>query len=173
MEFSRLGIWIRAVAVGYAIATAVPDPSCICNLHHSSWQCQILNPLNKARDRTCFLMDMSQICFHCTTAGTPAIIFLDSSPATELCFLLLQGEIALAHVWCLQSFLSTLYSVVAPGSSQAHGTYMLSANMASTRPRVKAISQLSSGFSKAEPLSSNSLSHQNTATLAHIPAFSL
>ena len=28
------------------------DLSHICNLHHSSWQCRILNPLGKARDRT-------------------------------------------------------------------------------------------------------------------------
>ena len=28
------------------------DPSRVCNLHHSSWQRQILNPLSKARDQT-------------------------------------------------------------------------------------------------------------------------
>ena len=33
-------------------ATATPDPSHICDLHHSPRQCQILNPLSKARDRT-------------------------------------------------------------------------------------------------------------------------
>jgi len=45
------------------IATAVQDPSCVCDLHHSSQQHQILNPLNEARDRTCVLMDASQIGF--------------------------------------------------------------------------------------------------------------
>ena len=35
--------------------------SCICGLHHSSRQRQILNPLSEARDRTCILMDTSQI----------------------------------------------------------------------------------------------------------------
>ena len=35
------------------------DPSCICDLHHSSWQCQILNPLSEARDWTCILVDPS------------------------------------------------------------------------------------------------------------------
>ena len=30
----------------------------------------ILNPLRKARDRTCILMVPSQICFHCATMGT-------------------------------------------------------------------------------------------------------
>ena len=28
----------------------------------SSQQCQILNPLSRARDRTCVLMDTSQVC---------------------------------------------------------------------------------------------------------------
>ena len=36
----------------YTTATATPDPSHICNLHHSSWQRQILNALSKARDQT-------------------------------------------------------------------------------------------------------------------------
>ena len=38
----------------------MPDPSHICRLHPSSWQHGILNPLSKARDRTCVLMDASQ-----------------------------------------------------------------------------------------------------------------
>ena len=33
-----------------ATATAMPDLSHICNLHHSSQQCQILNLLREARD---------------------------------------------------------------------------------------------------------------------------
>ena len=41
---------IGAAAAGYATATALPDRSPTCDLHHSSRQCQILNPLNKARD---------------------------------------------------------------------------------------------------------------------------
>ena len=28
------------------------DPGCFCNLHHSSWQCQILNPLSRAWAQT-------------------------------------------------------------------------------------------------------------------------
>ena len=39
------------------------DPSCICDLHHSSWQCWILNPLSEVRNRACDLMDASQIHF--------------------------------------------------------------------------------------------------------------
>ena len=37
------------------------DPSCVCELQHSSWQCQILNPLRKARDQTHILMDTSRV----------------------------------------------------------------------------------------------------------------
>ena len=44
-----------------ARATATQDASCVCNLHHSSWQCRIVNPLSKARDRARNLMVPSQI----------------------------------------------------------------------------------------------------------------
>ena len=47
---------VRLVAT---TATAVQDLSPICDLHHSSRQRQILNPLSEARDRTCVLMDAS------------------------------------------------------------------------------------------------------------------
>ena len=42
----------------------------VCNLHHSSQQRQILNPLNKGRDQTRNLMVPSRIHFGCATAGT-------------------------------------------------------------------------------------------------------
>ena len=45
----------------YATATATRDPSHVCDLHHSSRQRWILNPLREARDRTCSLMIPSQI----------------------------------------------------------------------------------------------------------------
>ena len=37
-------------AAAYAYATATPDPSRICDPHHSSQQHQILNPLSEASD---------------------------------------------------------------------------------------------------------------------------
>ena len=49
----------------------MPNPSRVCNLHHSSRQCRILNPLSKVRDRTRNLMVPSRIHFHCATTGTP------------------------------------------------------------------------------------------------------
>ena len=61
----------------------MPDRSPIFNLHHSSQQHQILNPLSEARDQTCILMDANQIRFHWATTGTPRATFLDflSSPS--------------------------------------------------------------------------------------------
>ena len=53
----------------------MPDPSCVCELHHSSWQCRILNPLSKDRDWPCTLMDTSQVHFCCATMGTPISLF--------------------------------------------------------------------------------------------------
>ena len=41
----------------YATDTAMPDLSCILNLHHSSQQHRILNLLSEARDPTRVLMD--------------------------------------------------------------------------------------------------------------------
>ena len=38
MEVSRLGVESELQLLAYATATAMPDPSHICNLHHSSWQ---------------------------------------------------------------------------------------------------------------------------------------
>ena len=59
MEISRLGFESELQLPAYTTATATSDPSCICDLHHSSWQCQIINPLSEARDQTGILMDPS------------------------------------------------------------------------------------------------------------------
>ena len=50
MEVPRLGVELELQLLAYATARAKEDLSHICDLHHSSWQCQILNPLSKARD---------------------------------------------------------------------------------------------------------------------------
>ena len=49
MEVPRLGVKSELHLPAYNTATAMPDPTCICDLHHSSQQYQILNPLSKAR----------------------------------------------------------------------------------------------------------------------------
>ena len=61
MELPRLGIEWELQLLAYATAIAMQDPSPICDLHHSSWQCQILNPLSEARDQTYILTDPSLV----------------------------------------------------------------------------------------------------------------
>ena len=50
MEVPRLGIESELQLRAYTTATETPDPSRACDLHHSSWQRQILNPMSEARD---------------------------------------------------------------------------------------------------------------------------
>ena len=52
MEFPRLKVQSELWQLTYVTATETQDPSCFCDLHHSSRQCWVLNPLSKARDRT-------------------------------------------------------------------------------------------------------------------------
>ena len=59
----HMGVWRWGVKselqlLAYTTATATRDPSRICDLHLSSPQCRILNPMSKARDRICVLMDV-------------------------------------------------------------------------------------------------------------------
>ena len=54
----------------YTTATAMWDLSHICDLHHSSRQCQAPDPLSKARDQTPILKDTCWLRFHCATMGT-------------------------------------------------------------------------------------------------------
>ena len=54
MEVPRLEVGSELQLQAYTTATAMQGPS--CDLCHNSWQCQVLNPLNEARDRTCNLM---------------------------------------------------------------------------------------------------------------------
>ena len=65
MEIPRLGVKSELQLLAYATATAAATatwvPSCVCNLHHSSWQRCILNSLSEARDQTRILMDSSQV----------------------------------------------------------------------------------------------------------------
>uniref|UniRef100_A0A8D1AZ61 MAP kinase-activating death domain protein n=1 Tax=Sus scrofa TaxID=9823 RepID=A0A8D1AZ61_PIG len=72
----------------------IQDPSQVCNLCCPR-QHQILNPLSEARDRTCVLVDASQIRFCRATSGTPEHKFLSTllhkgcisyPPTCTLCF---------------------------------------------------------------------------------------
>ena len=71
MEVPRLGVELELQLPAHTTATATQDPSCVCDLHHSSRQHQIVSPLSEARDRTCNLMVPTLICFCCARTGTP------------------------------------------------------------------------------------------------------
>ena len=60
MEVPRLGAKSELLLPAYATATATWDLSRFCDLHHSSWQRWILNPLSESRDLTRILMDSNQ-----------------------------------------------------------------------------------------------------------------
>ena len=62
---------IELYLLAYATTTETQNPSYTCNLHHSSQQYRIFNPLSRARDWTHVLMDTSQIHFGWATVGTP------------------------------------------------------------------------------------------------------
>ena len=68
-SFSFLFFFLRAARgrsqargqIGTATATAMQDMSCLCDLHHSSGQRHMLNPLNKATEGTSILTDTSRV----------------------------------------------------------------------------------------------------------------
>ena len=77
MEVFKLVVESELQLMAYTTATATRDPSHICDdLYHSSRQCWILNPLSKARDRTCVLMDASQVHFHWAMTETLTYLYL-------------------------------------------------------------------------------------------------
>ena len=73
MEVPRLAVESELQLLACTTDTAKPDLSRVCDLHHSSQQCRIPDPLNEARDRTHILEDTSWIRFCCSTTGTPYI----------------------------------------------------------------------------------------------------
>ena len=52
VEVPRLGVEWELQLPAYATATTMQDPSHVCDLHPSSRQHQIPDPLSEARDRT-------------------------------------------------------------------------------------------------------------------------
>ena len=57
MEVPRLGVKLELQLPGCTTATATLDLNLTCDLHHTSWQLRILNPLSEPRTQTCILMD--------------------------------------------------------------------------------------------------------------------
>ena len=99
MEGFRPGVELELQLPAYGTTTAIPGLSQVCKPHHSSWQCQILNPLSEARVRTHILMDTSQVHNSCTTMGTLAVGFLIHAPQQDLLILIIFICLSLLCMW--------------------------------------------------------------------------
>ena len=70
MEVPRLGVSSELHLSAYATATARRDLSHVCDLHHSSWPCWVLNPPSEARDQTHVLWLLVWFSTRWATMGT-------------------------------------------------------------------------------------------------------
>ena len=70
-EVPRLGVESELQLQACTTATAMWDPRHICDLHHSSQQCQIFNLPSEARDQTHIPVDTSHFHYHWVTIGIP------------------------------------------------------------------------------------------------------
>ena len=131
MEVPRLGVQSELQLLIYTTATS--GPSRICDLHHSSRQRWILNPLSEAWDQTCNLTVPSWICFRCAMMGTPYQVFMKILLFGHGSFHLLAVELpdfgvtpdlylSLSHTQNLKCW-AALVSKVDPESSQFSHLY--------------------------------------------------
>ena len=109
MGVLRVGFKSKLQLPAYTTATATPDLSPICDLHHSSWQLLIPNLLSKARDQTHNFMVASQIHFRCTTMGTSVwvLYILDINPFLNVSFAIIFYSVG-DLFFLIDSFLSFL-----------------------------------------------------------------
>ena len=63
MEVPRLGVKLEQKLPAYTTATVMWNLRHLSDLHHTSQQCWILNPMSEARDQTCILTDTSWVCY--------------------------------------------------------------------------------------------------------------
>ena len=85
---------IQAESWTYTTATAMPDLSLVCSLHHSSLQHRILNPLIEARDGTRNLMVPSHICFLLSHERNPLFQLLDPLSHNKLPALIIYKRVS-------------------------------------------------------------------------------
>ena len=116
MEVPKLGVELELQPPAYTTATATPDPSYICDLHHSSQQHEILNPLSKARDWTSNLSVPSWICFRCTMTGTPIWQYLTNWKLDTFC----KAAIPLTAVCPRERFTHMCVQTQTPALSYSH-----------------------------------------------------
>ena len=115
MEVPWLGVESELQPWAYTTATPTSDVSRICDLHHGSWQCQILNPLSKARDQTCILMNTSWACYCWATKGTSQSHPVQRSVVT--CWVKLFNQLHWKHHHCVSVWNVIQTCFVLPGST--------------------------------------------------------
>ena len=93
MEVPRLGVESELHLPAYTTATATQDPNCIFDLHHSSRQHRILNPLSEARGRTRILTDTSWIAASVPRQELPPVLL----PAVSPLLFLFQPRVSQIH----------------------------------------------------------------------------
>ena len=76
MEVPSIGVKSEWQLQASTTATATPELSSICNLHHSLQQHQILNPLSEARDQTPILTETSPVLNPLSHKRTPNMTLL-------------------------------------------------------------------------------------------------
>ena len=130
MESPRLGFQSELQMPAYATATAMPNPSCVCDLYHRYQQRWILNPLMEARDLTHILMDTSWVCLLPLSHNRNSwfVIFLSKveckfSQGIEVCSICLDTNNFMSN--CLQCNLQMLsFGALTISESQTPSTML-------------------------------------------------
>ena len=86
MEGPRLGAEWELQLPAYTTATATQDLSLVFDLHHSLWQCQILNPLSEDTDQSHIFKDTGQVLNSLSHSGNPQENLLLSLPSVRTQF---------------------------------------------------------------------------------------
>ena len=84
MEVPKLGVQLELQLPTYTTATAMPDRSCVCYLHHSSRQHRIFNPLREAMDQILNLVDTTQFHYRWATY-TKCTILVSNVDKLHMC----------------------------------------------------------------------------------------
>ena len=71
MEVPRRGVQSKLWQPTYTTTTAMWDPNHVCNLHHSSWQCQVPNPLARPGVEPTTSWFLVRFVNHWAMMGTP------------------------------------------------------------------------------------------------------
>ena len=101
MEVLRLGVELGLQLPAYAIATATPDPSLICDLHHSSWHSGSLT--HWARPGIKPVSSWILVNFHWAMTGTP-----QAAPLEPPSFIILVFIHQLPFHWTLAALKSLI-----------------------------------------------------------------